>query len=82
MTIEHLARRLGASLVFGGLGLFFAAVVSWSTVGDGGEVVRTIHTVAGSVMAVFGAVTLGIGLAISTAVPPQVTERPAPGGDA
>jgi hypothetical protein len=45
-------------------------------------VVRSIHTVAGSVMAVCGAVMLGIGLAISSAVPPQVTERRSIGGDA
>lgn len=71
MTIELFARRFGASLMYSGVGLFVAAVVCWASVGDGGTVVHSIHTVAGSVLAVLGLVAISTGFAISAAVPSQ-----------
>jgi hypothetical protein len=71
MTIERFARRVGATLAFGGLGLIVGAVFCWATIGGGGQIVRSIHMVAGWVLAVFGAVTTASGIAISAAVPSQ-----------
>lgn len=69
MTLESFARRLGAASALSGLALWVAAVVCWASVGDGGSVVHSIHMVAGWSLAVFGAVLIGIGLAISSGVP-------------
>ena len=71
MTLESFARRLGVALGFSGLGVWAAAAVCWSSVGDAGPVVHSIHTVAGSCLAVFGAVLIAIGVTISSGVPPR-----------
>lgn len=78
MTIERFASRVGASLALGGIGLVVAAVICWASIGDGGEAVHSIHTVAGWIFAVFGAVMTGSGLAISSAVPARVNEEVPP----
>jgi hypothetical protein len=75
MTIQLFARRVGAARVLGGLGLLFVATIVWSTVGDGGAVVHSIHSVAGSVVAAAGVVLVGIGLTISTAFPQRADRR-------
>jgi hypothetical protein len=41
----------------------------WASVGDAGTVVHSIHTVAGSVLAVLGLVAISTGFAMSAAVP-------------
>lgn len=69
MTIEVFARRIAASLGWCGFGLLIAAAIFWSTVGDGDEVVRSIHNVAGSIVAVFGVVLLAVSLTLSAGLP-------------
>ena len=78
MTIEELARRVGGSLAFGGLGLILAAVVSWATIGDGGQIPHSIHTVTGWVLAFLGVVMIGSGLWISSPVRSQVDQEQPP----
>jgi hypothetical protein len=80
MTIELLARRLGASLAFGGLALWVAAAVSWATIGGGDEVVHSIHTVVGWVLVTFGGVMIASGLAITSAIPPRADQEQPPAG--
>jgi hypothetical protein len=79
MTTGLFARRVGAALVLGGLGLLLAATIVWSTVGDGGEVVQSIHSVAGSVLAAVAVVLTGIGITVSTAIRPEVGRKGADG---
>lgn len=69
MTIEAFTRRLSASLALSGVLLLAAAVVCWLSIGDGNDVVHSIHNVAGSVLAVFGIVFVAIGLALAVLVP-------------
>src|SRR4051812_39667332 len=71
MTLESFANRLALALTFSGAGVWVAAFVCWSSVGDGGPVVHSIHTVAGSVLAVFGTALIGIGLTILLGIPPR-----------
>jgi hypothetical protein len=71
MTLESFASRLATGLALSGLGVWVAAVVCWASVGDAGPPAHSIHTVAGWCLAVFGTVLLGIGLTISSAVPPR-----------
>ena len=72
MTIERFALRVAASLAVGGVFVLVSAVFCWATAGDG-EVaaVHSLHLVGGWILAVFGAVMVGTGLAIGTAVPSQ-----------
>lgn len=70
MTIELFARRLGTSLALGGLGLAVAAILCWASIGDAGEVVRSIHVLVGWVMALLGAIMTVTGLALLVS-PPQ-----------
>ncbi len=79
MTIERLALRVAASLAVGGIFVLVSAVFCWATAGDG-EVaaVHSLHLVGGWILAVFGAVMMGTGLAIGMAVPSQQVDRPRP----
>jgi len=70
MTLDDFVRRLGASLALSGLFVVLSAVVCWTTVGGGSDVAHTVHNMAGWVLAVFGAVLIAVGLALSAAVPP------------
>jgi hypothetical protein len=67
MTIEVFTRRLSASLALSGVFLLVTAFVCWTSIGDGDDVVHSIHNVAGFVLAVFG---VAVGLALATLVPP------------
>jgi hypothetical protein len=69
MTLEILTRRLSASLALSGVLLILAALTCWISVGDGDDVVRSIHNVAGSVLAVLGFVFVATGLTLSARVP-------------
>jgi hypothetical protein len=69
MTIERFALRVGISLMVAGGFLLVAATFCWATVGDGGEVVHSIHAVGGWMFLVFGLVMIGLGIAIVSAVP-------------
>jgi hypothetical protein len=70
MTIELFVRRLAGSLGFSGVGLLIAATVFWSTVHEGDvSAVHSVHTVAGSVLAVFGVVMIVVSLALTAGVP-------------
>ena len=70
MTIELFARRLGASLAVGGMGLVVAAIMCWATVGtDSGEIVHTTHRLVGWVLALFGAIMTATGLALLAGPP-------------
>jgi hypothetical protein len=71
MTLDSFATRFGAALAVSGLGVWVAAVTCWVSTGDAGPVVHSIHTVAGWGLAVFGAVLIVVGLAISSGVPPK-----------
>lgn len=70
MTIEVFTRRLSASLALSGVFLLATAFVCWISIGDGDDVVHSIHNVAGFVLAVFGVVFVAVGLALATLVPP------------
>jgi hypothetical protein len=65
MTLESLTQRLAASLALSGAFLLVAALVCWMSVGGGDDVVRSIHNVAGSILAVFGVVFVATGLTLS-----------------
>ena len=69
MTIERLALRVGGSLALGGLVPLIAAVCCWATAGDGNAAVHSVHAIGGWILAVFGMVMIGIGIAIASAVP-------------
>ena len=69
MTIEDFTRRLSASIALSGLFLLISAFVCWFSVGDGDEVVQSIHNVGGSVLALFGAVFVAVGLVLAAGVP-------------
>ena len=72
MTIERFALRVAASLAIGGTFVCLSAVVCWATAGDGQvAAVHSVHVVGGWILAVFGAVMMGMGLGIGTAVPSQ-----------
>ena len=70
MTIEVFSQRLSASLGLSGVCLLVTAFVCWISIGDGDDVVRSIHHMAGFVLAVFGVVFIAVGLALGALVPP------------
>lgn len=61
MTIELFVRRLGASLILGGVGLVAAAVLCWASIGEGGEVVHSLHVLVGWVLFLFGIIVTASG---------------------
>ena len=69
MTIDQLALRVGAALALGGIVPLVAAVCCWATVGDGDAAVHSVHAIGGWILAVFGMVMIGMGIAIASAVP-------------
>ena len=69
MTVERFARRVAVSLVVGGLLVFIPAIFSWAAAQDAlDSATRSVEMLGGWVFAVFGAVMLGMGLAIAAAV--------------
>jgi len=69
MTIERFALRVGISLMVAGGFLVVAATFCWATVGDGGEVVHSVHAVGGWIFLVFALVIIGMGIAVVSTVP-------------
>ena len=74
MTLEVLVRRMSVSLALSGLFLWLSAAVCWLTVGDGNDVARTVHHVAGWSLAAFGTVLVALGLALSARTPPAAAD--------